>query len=282
MKRGVRDVNIVQVQELVQIVFGQSIQCRFDIGQRPGFALEEFNGDELRLMQCTVLRKRPALKRRREQTDAAIEVTGALVEIIHRPPIMEAKDLIDSGDELLERHVVTLSNNVSVVNCHLTLQCKDILQRHRFCLVSHRFSFLYAARNWYQLPVFWDYLWICLGGALGTGARYWLSTTVALAAGETFPLGTLVINVTGSIIIGFFSGMTGPEGRWLVSPQFRNFFMVGICGGYTTFSSFSLQTLKLAQDGQFYWAGLNVIGSVMLCLFGVWLGNGVAVWMSRP
>jgi CrcB protein len=117
-----------------------------------------------------------------------------------------------------------------------------------------------------------SYLWIGFGGALGSMARYGCSSLIAAWFGQTFPLGTLVINVLGSFIIGFFATLTGPDGRVLVSGDFRQFVMVGICGGYTTFSSFSLQTLTLAQDGEFFRAGLNVGASVMLCLFAVWLG----------
>ena len=116
------------------------------------------------------------------------------------------------------------------------------------------------------------YLWVAIGGALGSVSRFWLSGVVARHFGETFPWGTLVINITGSLIIGFFASFTGTEGRWLVPSAFRTFFMIGICGGYTTFSSFSLQTLNLANEGEWGRAGLNVILSVVLCLAGVWLG----------
>src|SRR5690606_26153840 len=81
------------------------------------------------------------------------------------------------------------------------------------------------------------YLSIALGGALGSMARYWCSGFVAERFGETFPWGTLVVNVAGSFIIGFFGTLTGPDGRLLVGTSTRQFVMVGICGGYTTFSS---------------------------------------------
>jgi len=116
------------------------------------------------------------------------------------------------------------------------------------------------------------YLWIALGSALGGMARYACSGLIAGWFGETFPIGTLVINVVGSFIIGLFATLTGPDGRVLVPGDIRQFVMVGLCGGYTTFSSFSLQTLTLAQDGEFVRAGLNIGGSVVLCLFAVWLG----------
>ena len=84
-----------------------------------------------------------------------------------------------------------------------------------------------------------SYILVMLGGALGTGARFWISGFVAERGGEFFPLGTLVVNVSGSFVIGFFAAFTNPEGPVLVSPRFRQFFTIGLCGGYTTFSSFS-------------------------------------------
>jgi CrcB protein len=121
---------------------------------------------------------------------------------------------------------------------------------------------------------------IFLGSGLGGLARWWLSGVVAGRVGETFPWGTLVVNVTGSFVIGLFAGLTGPEGRYLAPPVFRQFFMMGICGGYTTFSSFSLQTLNLAEQGEWLRAGANVVWSVVLCLAGVWLGHLVAMSLS--
>jgi CrcB protein len=125
------------------------------------------------------------------------------------------------------------------------------------------------------------YLWVAIGGALGSVSRFWLSGFVANRFGETFPWGTLVINVTGSFVIGFFASLTGTEGRWLVSPSFRTFFMIGICGGYTTFSSFSLQTLNLARDGEWLYAGVNILLSVVLCLAGVWFGFLLANYFNQ-
>jgi CrcB protein len=119
------------------------------------------------------------------------------------------------------------------------------------------------------------YLWVAIGGAIGTTGRYWLSGVVARLIGETFPWGTLVINVTGSFIIGFFATLTGPDGRIFVGSTARQFVMIGICGGYTTFSSFSLQTLNLMNDGEWLRAGANVGGSGVLCLLAVWAGNMV-------
>lgn len=118
-----------------------------------------------------------------------------------------------------------------------------------------------------------NYLWIMLGSALGGGARYWASGFVANYFGETFPWGTILVNVSGSFVIGFFAALTDPDGGLLVGPTARQFVMIGLCGGYTTFSSFSLQTLNLARDSEWLRAGANIGLSVVLCLLAVWLGN---------
>src|SRR5271166_415301 len=112
----------------------------------------------------------------------------------------------------------------------------------------------------------WTYLCVGAGGFIGTILRYWISGVVAQAYGERFPTGTLVINITGSFIIALFSTLTGPDGRLMAGSLERQFFMIGICGGYTTFSSFSLQTLNLAREGQWGYAVLNIGLSVGLCL----------------
>jgi CrcB protein len=124
------------------------------------------------------------------------------------------------------------------------------------------------------------YLWVAIGGALGSVGRFWLSGLIANRFGSTFPWGTIIVNITGCFVIGFFNTLTGTEGRWLVSPATRTFFMIGICGGYTTFSSFSLQTLNLANDGEWLYAGANILFSVVLCLLGVWLGHALAVYLN--
>jgi len=122
-----------------------------------------------------------------------------------------------------------------------------------------------------------SYLWVALGGALGSMARFGCSGFVATHIGETFPWGTLLVNASGSLIIGFFATLTGPDGRWLASSGTREFVMIGLCGGYTTFSSFSLQTLSLVQEGQWFRAGANVLASVAVCLVAVWLGHILAL-----
>jgi fluoride exporter len=126
-----------------------------------------------------------------------------------------------------------------------------------------------------------NYLWVMLGGALGTGARFWASGFAARRFGEFFPFGTLIVNVTGSFVIGFFAALTEPESALLVPPTVRQFVMIGICGGYTTFSSFSLQTLDLARDGDWLRAGLNALLSFVCCMLAVWLGRLIALLM-RP
>jgi CrcB protein len=116
------------------------------------------------------------------------------------------------------------------------------------------------------------YLWVAIGGALGSVSRFWLSGLIAARFGETFPLGTLIINITGSFLIGIFAAFADPDGRYLTSPGLRQFLMIGVCGGYTTFSSFSLQTLNLLREREWLYAFGNVFLSVTLCLIGVWLG----------
>lgn len=116
------------------------------------------------------------------------------------------------------------------------------------------------------------YLWIAIGSALGGMSRYGCSRFVAVWFGETFPWGTMAVNVIGSFVIGFFATLSGPDGRLIVAPDLRVFVMVGFCGGFTTFSSFSLQTLDLLRNRDFAEAGANILLSVLLCMVSVWLG----------
>ena len=106
---------------------------------------------------------------------------------------------------------------------------------------------------------------IAAGSALGGMARFWLSGLVPKYAGTTFPWGTLAVNVVGCWFIGFFATLTGPEGRWLAGITARRFVMIGICGGFTTFSAFSLETLNLARDGEYFHACANAVLSVISC-----------------
>jgi len=119
-----------------------------------------------------------------------------------------------------------------------------------------------------------SYLLVAIGGALGSVARFWVSGLVADRIGSVFPWNTLAVNVTGSFVIGLVAVLADPEGP--LRPQSRafavQFIMYGVCGGYTTFSSFSLATLKQLQEREWLYAGGNVILSVALCMVGVWLG----------
>ena len=125
------------------------------------------------------------------------------------------------------------------------------------------------------------YLWIALGSALGGVGRYWCSGVIARHIGETFPWGTLTVNVVGSLLIGLLATVSEPDGRLLMSTTMRQFFMIGLFGGFTTFSSFSLQVLNLVRDGQWIPASLYIGGSVALCLIGVWLGHGLGIAINR-
>ena len=122
---------------------------------------------------------------------------------------------------------------------------------------------------------------IFIGGGLGTLARWGISVLIARYCGEHFPWGTLVVNVTGSFAIGFFVAVTGAEGRWLAPSPFHQFFAIGLCGGYTTFSSFSLQTLALAHNGEWMKAVGNSVLSLVLCLVAVWLGHSLGTLLSQ-
>jgi fluoride exporter len=116
------------------------------------------------------------------------------------------------------------------------------------------------------------YLWVALGGALGSMARFWINGLVSMRFGETFPWGILVINVTGSFVIGILAALTAPDSAGPYRVTMIQFLMTGICGGYTTFSSFSLLTLNLLRDREWLYAGANIVLSVVLCLIAVWLG----------
>jgi CrcB protein len=120
------------------------------------------------------------------------------------------------------------------------------------------------------------YLWVAMGGAIGSVLRYWLGNTVALAVGSEFPWGTLLINIIGSFVISFFGLLTGAHGRLGVPDEARIFVTVGICGGFTTFSSFSLQTADLMAAGELVAAACYIVSSVALCVAGTFLGYWLA------
>ncbi len=119
------------------------------------------------------------------------------------------------------------------------------------------------------------------GGAVGSLLRYLVSLGIATRWGETFPWGTVFVNVVGSFGIGLFAGLTSDEGGLLVPTTLKVFVMVGFFGGFTTFSSFSLQTLNLVQDGEWLWAGWNILMSFSLCLIAVWLGHAASAYINH-
>ena len=125
------------------------------------------------------------------------------------------------------------------------------------------------------------YLWVALGGALGSVARFAAANAVVQRFSAAPLWGTLFVNVTGSFLIGVLAGLSAPGGRLAGADSFRQFFIVGLCGGYTTFSAFSIQTLELIRAGQLLHAGGNVLLSVSLCLIAVWLGHLLGVAASR-
>jgi CrcB protein len=118
---------------------------------------------------------------------------------------------------------------------------------------------------------------VAAGGALGSVARFWMTGAVAALTGARFPYGTLLINILGSFVIGAVAGATLTPARMGLHPDLRIFLMVGVCGGFTTFSAFSLQTLELIQTGDMVPATLYVVASVLLCLVAVWFGW----WLGR-
>ena len=118
--------------------------------------------------------------------------------------------------------------------------------------------------------------WVALGGAIGSVARYWMAIWVSRVMGETFPWGTLFINVIGSFVISYFGAMTLPDGIRPASLEIRLFVMVGLCGGFTTFSSFSMQTIELLRGGEVARAVAYIVASVALCLIGTVAGFSLA------
>lgn len=124
------------------------------------------------------------------------------------------------------------------------------------------------------------YVAIAVGSAIGGIARYWCSGWAARLIGGVFPWGTLLVNVLGSFIIGFFATLTGPDGRIFAGTTTRQFVMIGVCGGFTTFSAFSLQTLNLMEDGEWLLASANIGASVVLCMLAVFAGHACAVGLN--
>lgn len=125
------------------------------------------------------------------------------------------------------------------------------------------------------------YAAVILGSVIGSVLRALASLAFQDCCGPGFPWATLFVNVTGSFVIGFYAALTGPDGRLFAGPRQRQFVMTGICGGYTTFSMFSLETLRLWQMGHWAVAGVNVGVSIVTWLGAVWLGHGIAARLNR-
>ena len=133
-----------------------------------------------------------------------------------------------------------------------------------------------AGERWHTAVL---YAWVAAGSILGGLARYLVS--LALDTGPGFPWATLFINLTGSLIIGFYAALTGPDGRIMASPKHRQCVMTGFCGGYTTFSTFSLETFRLFHGGMKYTALAYIESSVICWLLAVWLGHSLATRLNR-
>ena len=125
------------------------------------------------------------------------------------------------------------------------------------------------------------YLLIAVGSAIGGAARYWVAQFVGARMGEAFPWGTLAVNASGSLLIGVLGALSHPNTLWHASPDARLFLMVGVLGGFTTFSAFSLQTLNLMRDGEGLYAAAYIAASVMLCLLAVWAGFAAAASLGQ-
>jgi CrcB protein len=121
------------------------------------------------------------------------------------------------------------------------------------------------------------YLWIAFGAVVGATARYLISGYIAKLFPSSFPYGTLLINVSGSLLLGFYLVWTSE--RVLIDPRWRLLVAIGFCGSYTTFSSYAFETLRLFEQGQWLLMGLNVITSNVLCLISVLAGAALARWL---
>jgi len=112
---------------------------------------------------------------------------------------------------------------------------------------------------------------VFLGGGIGAALRYWMTGGVYRVLGAAFPYGTLLVNVVGSVLIGFL--MAFFDERFLVQPALRLFLTIGVLGGFTTFSTFSYETIALLQEGSWWLGTVNILGSVLTCLAGCWIGS---------
>jgi fluoride exporter len=121
------------------------------------------------------------------------------------------------------------------------------------------------------------YLWIALGAVFGASARYFISTYVARTFATVFPYGTLVINITGSLVLGFFLILAGE--RVLLDPRWRFLIAIGFCGSYTTFSSYAFETFAYMEQGQWLLMAANILANNALCLAAVLAGAALARWL---
>jgi len=125
------------------------------------------------------------------------------------------------------------------------------------------------------------YCVVALGTAIGGTLRAVASLGMTALMGPGFPWSTLFVNVVGSFVIGLYAALAGPDGRIFSDTHQRHFIMTGICGGFTTFSVFSLETVQLAQSGEVFLAGVNVGISIAAWLVAAWLGHALASRLNR-
>lgn len=119
--------------------------------------------------------------------------------------------------------------------------------------------------------------YVAIGAAIGGVARFYLAAFVQQRAGADFPMGTLVVNITGSFVLGFVMRYALQSGS--IGPEARAFLTTGFCGGYTTFSTFSYETAILIEDGEYLRAALYVASSAGVALLGTFLGFAAAHWL---
>jgi CrcB protein len=122
------------------------------------------------------------------------------------------------------------------------------------------------------MPPLKEVIFVALGGATGSVLRHWLSSRIAHHTGDGFPYGTLVVNVLGSLVIGILFGLALHSPEDWPGRHMEALLIAGLCGGFTTFSTFSLQTFHLVERGNLTGAALNIFGSVFLCVLSVWTG----------
>jgi len=125
------------------------------------------------------------------------------------------------------------------------------------------------------------FILVALGSACGGVGRFWISLQMAKRFGENLPIGTMVANVTGCLLIGLAAAFTVQNGKTQISASVQQFLMIGLLGGYTTFSSFSLQTLGLMKTGHLGYAVGNAFLSLLLCMLAVWAGTGIGSVLNR-